>query len=330
MTAEQLRKAGLSLFLGAGASADLGFPSGQTLKLDILNACDQRTTSDLGRAISARFSEATIKRFTAGLRSSSTQSIDAFLEEHRSDPELLELGRLAVWVVILDYEAKVAAGGVRGSWFYNLLTRLYGDCQRSDDLFPCDGNGGVGLQVHTLNYDRVCEEVVWTWLCDKFPREKLDERWEMIEGSLIRHPHGKLGPTRRDPHPKGSNWQDLSVRFGAHLNEVSSKIPNLKFWFEPANNPDAYSITNRLIELRGVHMILGFGYHQDVCRRFEPPQRSDARLRKVIATCRDYSPDGATIHRAQHWLKRCYGGLKPRLLSPDVGCAEAVDLLLAA
>ncbi|MGA0055525.1 MAG: hypothetical protein ACO3JI_10910, partial [Steroidobacteraceae bacterium] len=322
-------KTGLSLFLGAGASADLGFPSGQTLKRDILNGCDRRTTSDLGRAISARFSEATVRRFAAGLRSSSAQSIDAFLEENNRDPELLELGRFVVWVVILGYEAKVASGGVRGSWFYNLLTRLYGDCQRSDDLFPCDCDVGVRLQVHTLNYDRVCEEVLWTWLRDKFPREKLDDRWNTIEGSMIRHSHGKLGPTRRDPYPKESNWLDLSVRFGSHLEEVSSKTPNLKFWFEPANTPETWSITNRLVELRGVHMILGFGYHQDVCRRFETPTWSDARLRKVIATCRDHSPDGATIRRAKQWLQQCYGERDWQLLSFDAGCAEAVDVLLA-
>lgn len=321
MTAHKIRKEGLSLFLGAGASMDLGFPSGEQLKNRIRAdlVCPKETA--LGKLVGELFSRTCIRDFTAALTTSGALSIDEIVR--RNQEKFSEIGQLVVWFVILEHERKVAPSRIETFWFYRLLDRLFEESRTIYDLDQHGSNGTVyflhNLVIHTLNYDRMAEHTIHCWLKKRYPGADLKQyAMALNPGGLIRHHHGSLGPLTGED----------SLPFGAccptNAQQILKRSSRLQFWFEPNNNPEAYSITNRIIELRGIHIILGFGYHEMIGSRFAPPGRNDVKLNRVIAT-----QLGLVHNEAAPWLQKTYGnfGVQVQLLDPRLNCAEAVKRL---
>jgi hypothetical protein len=317
MTATDLRQTGISFFLGAGASMDMGFPSGTALKNRISGDLLQPRETELGRVMLRALprERANIQTFGNDLGASKEVSIDAFLQAHR---EHLQIGRLAVWLCILEAERKALTRDITNHWLYQFLNRFLAGIPRADHLDRFEPNGRDlefmhGLAIHTLNYDRLAEYTITRWIKDRFPKLDLAKHNFNPEG-VVHHPHGRLGLLVGNE----------AVPFGASLpsdpRQILKLASYLRFWFEPS---DA-DIMNRMIELRGVHVITGFGYHPSISARFRPPSSNDAKLKYVFATssrgCRQC---------AEQWLGATYGpfGVHVKHLDGETRCSDLVAIL---
>lgn len=320
-----LRQNGVSFFLGAGASMEMGFPSGAQLKRQIACRLRQPDRNHLGRTLLRAYPESRdkIRAFGHDLSACTESSIDEFLL-HRK--EYHDVGRMAVWLRILAAEKRARDKDLRHYWLYRFLDEFLGDTKHPEDLYPHDTGSSSGqfihgLTIHTLNYDRLAEYTVTTWIKNRIPYLDLTKgnyEQNLNPGALIRHPHGALGPL----------FGAAAVPFGSELPSDSAQLrrlaSGLKFWFEPNNSSYAYGITNRLMELRGVHVITGFGYHEMIGARFASPKSADANLDWVIAT------SSADVERkADDWLTSVYGahGVRVTHLTKGARCEDAMRML---
>lgn len=310
---------------------DMGFPSGTKLKNQIMCGLREPGRTPLGRILLQALtgSEERLIAFARDLAACREASIDAFLHAQRQNEDYLAIGRLAVWVSILDAEKRALENGLSGYWLYRFLDRYFEDISRPEDLdryYP-DGVSFEflqGLAINTLNYDRLAEHTLSTWIRNRFPRLDIESNnYPNSIASVVRHQHGSLGLFFDHGGRRG-------ISFGGDVpegpEEIRDRADRLRFWFEPKDNtPDSYSITNRSIELRGVHVVTGFGYHDLINHRFGAPRSRDAKLAWVIATS---SADVAA--RAEGWLQATYGqsGVCITHLSNNAKCAEAIGVLL--
>lgn len=247
---------------------DMGFPSGRELKFAIANALDPRATNELHRIATILFTKQKTEYFAALLvdERSLHSSIDEILY---ANADCIDIGRLSVWVTILDSEKKAREIPVASSWIYRLLDRLFAGIGQGAELYRTEVGGHVvqflhGLAICTLNYDRLAEHVIRAWIlnrgfCD-IDIGSCDS--QLNPGQLVRHAHGSLG----------NIVGEGALAFGCDAPKDPARIcelaSRLQFWFEPNNSPTAYSRTNRITELRGVHLITGFGYHPSITARF--------------------------------------------------------------
>lgn len=307
----------------------MGFPSGEGLKQQIAENLTCEGGSELRRITGELFRDSDVADFTRYLtcENSASRSIDAILcEFHHQNERLLEIGRVAVWYTILEHEQRVNLDEVKEFWLWKFLDNMSGEFNRFDDLYT-DGPANqtkflYDLQINSLNYDRLVEEVVRLWFWDRFPKDerKLFAK-RALSGDLVSHKHGSLGLLEGEaslpfgaPHPKDSK-------------ELLTRAKLLQFWFEPSNEAHSWNRTNRIIELRGTLLILGYGFHDHIGRRFAPVSKNDSKLRRVIIT--GYGLDSGKREQAHLWLDgafRAHGGERV-LLDPDIDCEGAIDHL---
>ena len=100
----------------------------------------------------------------------STCSIDAILQNERS---LLDVGRVAVWYTILEYEQKTDFSNIECFWLWRYLEQQFCEYFCFEDFYS-DGPGDSdcfmnNLVINTLNYDRLAEEVIRLWAWSAFP-----------------------------------------------------------------------------------------------------------------------------------------------------------------
>ncbi len=305
---------------------DMGFPSGTKLKSQIAHDLQRPDDSPLGCMMLQTHPESRgkIQAFAHDLGECEEASIDEFLF-HRE--EYREIGRLAVWLYILAAEksALEPEKDVTQFWLYQFLDRFFEAIPHSKHLIRSKDEVFLhGLAIHTLNYDRLAEYAISTWINTRFPELDLHQNNFATslnpDGSIVSHPHGALGPLfGADAVPFGSEPpMDPQI-----LRKLASR---LRFWFEPNNRPQAHDITNRMVELRGVHVVTGFGYHPEISNRFRLLMNADASVERVIATssedCRE---------RAEKWLQKTYAhnGIELHHLEDGATCRTAAEALFS-
>lgn len=308
---------------------DMGFPSGTKLKNQIICGLRKPERTPLGRILLRVLpgSEVRLIAFARDLAASREASIDAFLYARRQNEDYLLIGRLAVWIIILDAEKKALGPekDITQFWLYRFLDRFFEDIPHAKHLIRSKDEVFLhGLSIHTLNYDRLAEYAISTWINTRFPELDLHQNNFATslnpDGSIVSHPHGALGPLfGADAVPFGSEPpMDPQI-----LRKLASR---LWFWFEPNNRPQAHDITNRMVELRGVHVVTGFGYHPEISNRFRLLMNADANVERVIATssedCRE---------RAEKWLQKTYAhnGIELHHLEDGATCRTAAEALFS-
>jgi hypothetical protein len=318
MQAESLRQTGVSLFLGAGASMDMGFPSGRQLKGEIARKLATDSEARLRRVVATHFGDDLVREFVEALHlaENADRSIDAILERER---QFSEVARVAVWWTILGHEQKCAAElkstlrKIEDYWFYRFLTRYFAGCKRPQDLWNI-GHLSRGLVVNTLNYDRLAEATFVNWIERNIPDS--DEHVE----ALVQHKHGLL-------------QRLCDLEFGAGFppeGEVLERAKHLVFWFEKSRRPENWDRTNVPIQLRGTFAVLGFGYHEDIVSRFEASSMREVGLRRIVATATGITDDEERVKIADTLSTRfSTNRLSLELLPASQGCSEAVDGLFA-
>jgi hypothetical protein len=222
-----------TFIIGAGASFDLGFPLGDTLRetiVELLNVTRGRTSvtfTDLviqealaGQAVQdigvnwpsrmdAYFRAANVIR--DGLPFA--RSIDSFLDGLRDEPEVVLLGKLAIATAISRAEAAsplafrraqaanadaIAASELRSllaSWHSELGQILYDGHTRETLSTVFDHATFV-----VFNYDRCIEEFLTVSLMRRFNINR-EQSASLVATCAIIHPYGSVGGHR--PHEQG-------------------------------------------------------------------------------------------------------------------------------
>ncbi len=277
----------VSFSLGAGASMDLGFPSGHELKQRIAQSLTGKPEPQLQLVAQKLFGDDEVEEFVKLLtdKKKASLSIDAILHDlGRNNGCLLEIGRVAVWYTILEFEQKTNFSDIENFWLWRFLERQFGKYRSFENFYrngpenqTCFMNN---LTIQTLNYDRLAEEVIRLWaarrLSDGEEKEKFNQR---ALSDLVTHKHGSFGPIQ------GVNAFAFGAPFPTNNEDRKKRAKTLRFWFEVSNEPHNWRMTNRIIELRDILIILGYGYHELIGRRFRVENFNNCDPQTIIASC---------------------------------------------
>ncbi len=235
------------LILGAGASADYGFPLGRRLR-DLV--CEFPRSYAAKELLRAGFKEEELSRFVDTLRHSGYTSVDWFLERW---PEFIPIGKASIAAVLIPLEDPDRLFPPRSPeqhWYELLLNTLDSD----EDRFTENR-----LSIVTFNYDRSIEHYLFTALHTRRRSEKVaDADFANIE---IIHVHGSLGKfLPREPAGRGYSptLDAAAIRQAAEEIIVVGEASDDTREFERARS--VLSGARRIV-------FLGFGFHRESVRR---------------------------------------------------------------
>jgi hypothetical protein len=299
-----------TLFIvGAGASAEVGFPIGSELTAQI--ASELRAFGDrerpynygsggnrIDRALARRpstpidFRELMALRETASLIEQAmplAKSIDSYIDDHASDPNTELLGKLAIAARIFDAE--------RGS---QLFLNLEGKNSRLDWTFLSSKWFGKFFSILTagrpnknpetlfenisfivFNYDRCIEQFILQSLMNYF-RLPLHEASQILKRCVIKHPYGSLGPLD-DSQSSVANVFGGSVPSersdGIHLLNMAGR---LKTFTERITEEAELAEIKELVQDARTIVFLGFAFHQQNMDLLDPG--TEGNVERVFAT----------------------------------------------
>src|SRR5215472_7632129 len=170
------------LVLGAGASADYGFPLGYTLVVQICAGLSSVDSNLYKQLLSCGFTTDEIEGFRKAFELSGQLSIDTFLE-HR--PEFLDIGKatIACCLIPSEDETNFYRRSGRYRWYEYLFSRM----TATKEEFSRNQ-----LSVLTFNYDRSLEHFLYLALTNSFGLQ-VGEVAQLLKSIPIVHLYGKLG-----------------------------------------------------------------------------------------------------------------------------------------
>lgn len=296
----------LVLVVGAGASSEVGLPTGPQLKSRISAALDiryehgyQRISGD--RLIDAAFGKLAERDGTrdinpyleAGwrIRDAMPQaiSIDNFIDAHRGDDKVAVCGKLSIARSILEAEkgsalyidptsrhSQIGFSGVEATWFNTFFQLLTESCtweELPDRLKK--------VAIICFNYDRCIEHYMHCGLQNYYGASR-DEATEALANLEIFHPYGIVGQL---PWQVGTD----KVAFGADVGpDVLVGLLDQLHTFTEGVDPEHSEIIAIRETLSGCKRIafLGFAFQRlNLELLFPPAMRSgDSRDCDVFAT----------------------------------------------
>lgn len=269
------------LVVGAGASCEAGFPSGEKLKVEIANILDIRFDDWGSRLVSG--DHKMVEAFRQAAREAGDPreninpylhkawrirdvvpaaaiSIDNFLDAHRGDAQMELCGKLGIVKSILDAErsskfrahregdSSFRLNDLLGTWYVGFLQMLTEGITK-DDV----GRVFENLSIITFNYDRCIERFLCQGLADYYDLTD-SEAQNLVSELPIYHPYGKVGPLP---------WQSNvgAVPFGsdrANLIELSKQI---KTFTEGLDDAQLRGGIHDAVGEAEVIVFLGFAFH---------------------------------------------------------------------
>lgn len=318
---------GVSLFLGAGASCDYGFPTGRQLMQDVAETLTNPKKNEIGDYLykfSNHKAETLLevgKDLQNAIQQRAFDSIDAFLDQrHHQSKETLEVCRQAVWCIILGYERSAQLYPEK-DWMLEFFKVFFHEAKTAygarEVWNPVVDSPRVGISIYTLNYDRLFEWKLFSYLKGRFgDSEEVAQHLAAIEG-LVTHSHGSLGQITSGPClPFGGPIPETQEAFL----EVSQK---LKFWFEASSNHWTWNIS-KLFSFRETLLILGYGYHPSINSRFDPNRSADSKLSKIYSSCFGVADAERDDHSA--WVIERFA-IDPESLSMGSSSARCFDIV---
>ena len=244
--------------LGAGASAEYGFPLGWGLVQEICRIARSEGTENENAGY-----------FADKLSKSGKLSIDAFLE-HR--PDLIDLGKSFIAKALIPHEKPDVLFTTRASpgWYRLLFDKM--NCSYEEFA-----NNKV--KFITYNYDRSIEHFLTSALAasyGKSPRES----WSKVQKIGIIHVHGCLG--KYDPGVDyGNGARPYSERVIPA--EIETAVEQLKVVHEGHENTEEYKQAREVLKWARRIFFIGFGYSHEAIKRLQPQLWAD-RTKQICGT----------------------------------------------
>ena len=296
--------------LGAGASAELGLPTGATLSQMISERLNFNTDSEreLGgesaivRALHTYSSTgetdflsylSTARMVSSGVGYS--DSIDEFLNKHEGNKAAAICAKLAIAHSIIDAEngshvyVDITKGNalfqnpnlVAKSWMLRFVKILFDRVQR-------DKINGVMEQISVINfnYDRCLEHYLLHSLMDAFGISQADAVLAIHELEIVR-PYGSLGKLL---------WQDRAgLPYGGRRplgsNDIFQVATHIRTFYEQTMESEEIDRMQDVMASAERIVFLGFGFHPQNMRLLTP--RSGLKPAQVYATAYGESASGA-------------------------------------
>ncbi len=268
------------IVLGAGASVEIGMPTGAELKSKIADLLDIRFDFPNQLVSGDQWITGAIQRFTgpAGdfnllrhvcirIRDAMPQalSIDHFLDAHSDDKKIELCGKLGIVRAILDAEGDSHLsfdqrkgektfdfGRIEDTWYTRFFQLVIEGCT-ADDLEERLSH----LAFVIFNYDRAFEHYLFFALQNYFSVTE-GRAAELVSGIEIYHPYGKVGNL---PWLEPGN----SIPFGGapgsnQLLELSGQIRT----FNEGTDPNSSNIDKirEVVSTSSRILFLGFAFHR--------------------------------------------------------------------
>lgn len=308
------------MVIGAGASKEVGFPTGAELKDQIAERLDFRFSNEIVSYRRKRLGGDDEIFDTLSRRSHSegqqgvqhyldaarlireamptAKSIDHFLNSHKGNKYVEICGKLAIAKSILQAEHtsklfvsddntynRLDLKKLNGTWYLKLGELLL-SCDRED--LP---NRLRKIQFVVFDYDRCIEQFLIWGLRIYFG---MDEGEAAGYADLVKiyHPYGSVG---RLPWQKGTGNK---VGFGSKSQDLDAVASQIKTFTE-GTDPESSDIValRKALDDSDIAIFLGFGFHQLNISLITPEgrQRIDRGLRAVYATASGLSDHNAAI-----------------------------------
>ena len=264
--------------IGAGASKEVGFPTGDELKTEIAADANIRYghfnqleagDHEIAEAIRLRARELDPSRRKGMLTKAwfiaenmpLAPSIDNFLDSHKNDPEVVATGKILIAASILRAErnSKLFRGdpwntkfsavteGTSNYWLQRLFTRLV--AERDFESFL---EALAAVTFVSFNYDR-CIQLFMIESATQYFNLDVDEQGRVNEMLEVIYPYGSLGNL--------FERELMRDRFGIDVraNNLLLAAENIRTFTEGAENQTIEVIQNRIRNADNVSF-LGFGF----------------------------------------------------------------------
>lgn len=295
--------------IGAGASCELGLPSGDGLKSSIVKLLTRSSTKPYVFAddrmvpiIKDRFPDGWHQHdgISQSIQSSAARicrglplslSIDNFLHSHSGDEGVTSLGKVAIAQVILQAErqsklfkkpniAAIGRGdrvrpssdteGVSDTWYIPVVQLLFSGINVADI-----GAVFANATFIIFNYDRCFEQYLWSSLQAYFDITPVGAAQILANVEFI-HPYGSLGPLPWQV-PEGEPYVELG-QDGVKAWDVGARLRTFTESVESEVEP---RIKSAIAEAETI-LILGFGYLDQNVRLLMP--MGDKKASRIIST----------------------------------------------
>lgn len=334
------------IVVGAGASHEIGMPTGPMLKatiaklLDIRYQAGRRATGDelIGTALQIIARQGVLQESSNRLLQTcwhissampQASSIDSFIDNHRDNKAIALCGKLAIVRSILEAEKRsklyVDAESIKSSpdysflektWFGTFMKLLVESCS-VDEL-----NDRLALLTFIVfNYDRCVEYFLYNAIKNYYGISEKSTA-DLVERIKILHPYGTVGKL---------SWQhgEMKVNYGDDINEeeLYRLTSGIKTFAEGTDtkSSDIDEIRKSVVEAK-ITLFLGFAFHRQNLQLLKPTERllAHAGPSEYYATAFGYSAHNARI------IGQDIVGLlekEPRTLEVrrDLKCSELLD-----
>ncbi len=236
------------LILGAGASAEYGFPVGYRLCENICRGgCGAPPLPPHQEKIFRQDADRLFQDFRTQLRQSGQLSVDAFLETR---PDLVDYGKGVMACELIPFEneetlfAPSPETGDCPRWYQLLLKKL----GNKIDTF-----GDNRLSVLTFNYDRSFEHFLVVALSRMYSLSR-SKTWEYVQPIPIHHLYGSLGEYTAN----GGNGRAYDGRVS--YQSVKECVKSIRILREGSTHDEVFASAHEILQKAEVVVILGFGF----------------------------------------------------------------------
>lgn len=262
--------------IGAGASKEANLPTGIELKSIISKILDFDSLTDYeGSGYTAYQSVCILHKDNMPVLRKAKQicegivlskSIDNYINNHKDDPILSEIAKIAITVAILDKESKstlrfsdkkegLSFDRLKDSWYIPLYQTLTEGCGLDELEFRFKN-----VTFVIFNYDRCVEHFLFNALMLHYNINP-EKAAKLVRSINICHPYGKVGSLPWEENKS----DDDSIEFGGAVDpqqivNLSRRIKTFTESVDPALG-SIEAIRNDLFDADKI-IFLGFGFHK--------------------------------------------------------------------